>query len=442
MVDRASRARRIGLLGASFETGNMGVSALAETSIKCLLNRWPDAEVVLLDGGRKQDEVRLELSGRRVTARLLPIRFCKNIFLSNHFFVLLFYVLLLKLFRTRRARAAVVNSNPSVRELMEMEFVADITGGDSLSDIYGVGRFLKRFLRRWLIIQFGKELILLPQTYGPFRTAAARAMGRYVLNRASAIYSRDHEGIEYVRGLLHKPNMNGKVRFGPDLAFVLDSREPENLDVGSLEKSRTRDTLLVGFNISGLLFNGGYTQNNMFGLKTDYRRLICSIIDLLMRNEKLIILLVPHVFGPVGCVENDHDACSKVYEDLGQRYKDRLFLAKGEYSHNEIKYIIGKCDFFVGSRMHACIAAVSQGIPAIGLAYSKKFRGVFESIGIEQLVIDMREKDRMEILTGITEALEQRRTIADNIKSTIPKVQEHILHIFEALPWPEDTSKT
>jgi hypothetical protein len=36
---------------------------------------------------------------------------------------------------------------------------------------------------------------------------------------------------------------------------------------------------VVGFNISGLLLNRGYTQKNMFGLKNDYRELIYSVID-------------------------------------------------------------------------------------------------------------------------------------------------------------------
>ena len=50
--------------------------------------------------------------------------------------------------------------------------------------------------------------------------------------------------------------------------------------------------------------------------------------------------------------------------------------------------MIGVCDFFVGSRLHSCIAALSQGIPTIGIAYSKKFKGVFESVGAGDWVID------------------------------------------------------
>ena len=36
------------LLGASFSTGNLGVSALAWSSIKIIRARWPDARIVLV----------------------------------------------------------------------------------------------------------------------------------------------------------------------------------------------------------------------------------------------------------------------------------------------------------------------------------------------------------------------------------------------------------
>jgi hypothetical protein len=42
---------RIGLLGSSFDTGNMGVDALGESTVKCILYRWPNAQITLLDSG-------------------------------------------------------------------------------------------------------------------------------------------------------------------------------------------------------------------------------------------------------------------------------------------------------------------------------------------------------------------------------------------------------
>ena len=45
-----------------------------------------------------------------------------------------------------------------------------------------------------------------------------------------------------------------------------------------------------------------------------------------------------------------------------------------EYDQHAIKSIIGRCDFFIGSRMHACIAALSQKIPTAAVAIVKNSR--------------------------------------------------------------------
>ena len=109
---------------------------------------------------------------------------------------------------------------------------------------------------------------------------------------------------------------------------------------------------------------------------------------------------------------------------------DIIFLLKGNHDQNEIKYIIGLCDYFIGSRMHACIAALSQMIPAVGLAYSKKFLGVFDSIGVDDLVIDLRTKSKDGIIAHLSKAFFEREATAQKLSQTVPKAQEEISEIF------------
>lgn len=436
MFERSKTEKKnmqICLLGASFDTGNMGVSALAESSIKVILNRWPDAKVTLFGVGLKEGEHHLRLPGRDVQVGILRMRFSKNMFRRSHFCVLLLNAMLLKLLPWRKFRNLLSAINPYVKMLTETDKAFDITGGDSFSDIYGLRRFLIfGFLQKWLIMQFGKELVLLPQTYGPFKGSITRLMAGCILKRAGVVYARDHSSVEYIQSLSNHSN-NGKIRFMPDVAFVLDIHEPEHIDVGKLNDNRNKDSIVVGLNVSGLLINGGYTQENMFGLKTNYSELVYSIVDLLMKDKRLLLLLVPHVFAPSGHVESDPDACLKVYEELNKKYPDRIFLTRGEYNQNEIKYIIGLCDFFIGSRMHACIAALSQSIPAIGIAYSKKFQGVFESIELGNCVADTSLFSKDEILSTIGAAFEMRDQIRLHLDKIIPEVKENILNMFESV---------
>ena len=76
---------KIALLGASFDTGNMGVNALAESSIKCNLHRWKNAEIKLLGTGRAEGQQWVKIQSRKLCLKKVSIRFCGNAFLRNHF---------------------------------------------------------------------------------------------------------------------------------------------------------------------------------------------------------------------------------------------------------------------------------------------------------------------------------------------------------------------
>ena len=138
-------------------------------------------------------------------------------------------------------------------------------------------------------------------------------------------------------------------------------------------------------------------------------------------------MLVPHVFGEKEHLESDVTACEEVYNDLRAQFdEERLFLIREKFDQNEIKYMIGQCDFFIGSRMHACIAALSQGIPAVSIAYSNKFKGVLGSIGCAEMVVDPRTMEKGEIIEVIEKKYKERDTIKMHLARVIPGVQEKI----------------
>ena len=99
----------------------------------------------------------------------------------------------------------------------------------------------------------------------------------------------------------------------------------------------------------------------------------------------------------------------------------------------EIKGIIGLCDFFIGSRMHACIAALSQGIPTVGVAYSKKFGGVFESVGVADWFIDAREADQDEATEKVMRLFGEREAVRTTLADSVGAAQAALRDAFEAL---------
>lgn len=66
--------------------------------------------------------------------------------------------------------------------------------------------------------------------------------------------------------------------------------------------------------------------------------------------------------------------------------------------------------------MHACIAAISSGVPVYPMAYSRKFNGLFgETLGYSSLG-DLKTMDSDEILSGLFAAFAKRNELKKEIE--------------------------
>lgn len=376
---------RVGIMGASLGTGNRGVSALGASLVKLVCQASDAAEPVMLIGSNRPTPVNVWVDGSPRTVPITNFRLSTKARLREHLAWIAFLALLYRFVPISACRR-LLRRNPWIGTVAEASMVGDIRGGDSFSDIYGLRNFLLASLPVLTVIWIRGRIVLFPQTYGPFKHRAARALARYILRHAAPILSRDHESIETVRKLV---GSEINVEFCPDVAFALDPIAPQAVSFTPPLPPKRGQTR-VGINVNGLMFNGGYTRENMFGLKLNYPAYVTGLINAVLADPQMQVVLVPHTFAAADDVESDPEACNRARETIPDDQRQRVHLISGEYDQHEIKAIIGDCDFFIGSRMHSCIAALSQGIPTIGVAYSKKFHGVFASVGAKSWVIDAR----------------------------------------------------
>ena len=414
------------LLGASFGTRNLGVNALASSTVSSVLHCSPEARVFFLDYGKSPATYHVKHDAGTANVELLNIRFSWKLHLRNNIARLLAAALVLRLVPSKSMRERLIRGNPYLEQISSADMIGSLAGGDSFSDVYGLRRLLYVALPQILVLLMGKPLTLLPQTLGPFMGRTARVIGGLILRHAEQTYARDWQSLDEVRPLLGRHQ--SKLRFCYDMAFLLEpippARKPDWL------RPKGQITPLVGLNVSGLLYSGGYARNNMFGLRSDYGELIREIIRYLVVEKGAQVVLVPHVFGAEGDVESDTAAGAAIYRECQGRYRNRLKLISEEYDEHETKWLIGQCDFFVGSRMHACIAALSQGVPAVALAYSRKFLGVLQTVGAASLVVDLRKCEAPEVIRVIEGAFIAREGIRVDLARRMLAVKEAVAALF------------
>jgi polysaccharide pyruvyl transferase WcaK-like protein len=413
------------LLGASFGTDNMGVSALASGTLSSLFHCYPEGRACLLDYHRQPARFTVKHAGDTKDVELANLRFSWRVLLPNNIARLLLTALFLRLLPSKVFRQTIIDRNSCLKAIDRADLIGSIAGGDSFSDIYGFNRLLYVSLPQVLVLLLGKPLVLLPQTLGPFKGRGAKIIARSILRRAQAVYARDRESLDEIRPLLGARSSH--LRFSHDMAFALEPVAPSGGKLAGLRKLGALGPM-VGLNVSGLLYMGGYNRRNMFGLRADYRETIRNVIQYFVQRN-VHVLLVPHVFGKNSGSESDVTAGKQIHGEMAAGCQDRLHLLEGEYDHHEIKYAIGQCDFFLGSRMHACIAALSQGIPAVGLAYSRKFAGVFRSIAIPDLVIDLETCDGTEVIQKVRAIYELRDEIRQRLGTTVPDAKAAALNL-------------
>jgi len=432
---------KVCLLGCSLDTGNRGVSALTASLVKIIKIMNNKSEIYLLIGNRSSSPQKLSISGATMILNVVNYRLSFRSPIKVHLFYIFFLACISKLTPIRAIRRRIIKSNKWLETAFTADLVGDIRGGDSFSDIYGFGRFFIGSLPRIIAILLKKEIILLPQTYGPYKNIITRFIAKYIMKNSKIIMSRDVQSIEIVKQILHKRNTE-KIVFCPDVAFVLDPIVPDNIELYP-NKYEFNEIPMIGLNINGLMYNGGYSKKNMFGLKLCYKEFIQELLLTLLRKTEACILLVPHTFGERGNINSDPDACREIYSSING--KDRIFIINREYDQNEIKGIISLCDFFIGSRMHSCIAALSQGIPTVGIAYSNKFFGVFNSIALENLIIDARLMDSKESIKKIVDFYNEHKNDSPGVReSNIMKInilKNKIIEIFRTVMKYEMNSK-
>jgi polysaccharide pyruvyl transferase WcaK-like protein len=75
--------------------------------------------------------------------------------------------------------------------------------------------------------------------------------------------------------------------------------------------------------------------------------------------------------------------------------------------------------------MHACIAAFSSGVPVIPMAYSRKFNGLFGTLGYEHVADCKKESGEM-VVKRIMEALAQRDAIQRDVAASLQHVEARL----------------
>ena len=259
------------------------------------------------------------------------------------------------------ARELVLDSKGLRRWVKGFDVVVDTRAGDSFADIYGVPRLRQIGAMAEFVKACGVPLVLGPQTIGPFDTRIGTSMGKWSLRRADKVMARDSESASL------------SARLGREVDVLTTDV------VFALEQPKSKGSADVLLNVSGLLWT-----SNDHGSADAYRQVIRLLIRGL-RDRGRDVALVSHVLDS-GVADNDEPAARSLQDEFGLEHVVPTSL-------DDMRAFAKGANLLIGSRMHACLNALSVGTPSIPLAYSRKFAPLLGDLGWDH-VVDLNSSPR------------------------------------------------
>lgn len=301
-----------------------------------------------------------------------------------------------------------------LQEVKTCNCVFDFTAGDSFTDMYGEERFIERTTLKKAVIEAGIPLILGSQTIGPFISDESKTFASEIIKRAKQVFVRDEQSLSCVQEL------TGRIPvLTTDIAFFLPFKKQE--------KTESRK---IGFNPSGLLWMGGYTGDNQFGLTVDYQEYCRYIISYLLCKEYEVHLIL-HAFYTEDSLEpytpdDDSIAVNALHKEFPTTIISPEFCTP-----IEAKSYISQMSLFIGARMHATIGSLSSGVPVLPFSYSRKFEGLFNSLSYPFVIEGTKWSTKMAIektINWIEFESKIRKNVDDSLSIINSKNSELLNH--------------
>lgn len=290
-------------------------------------------------------------------------------------------------------------------EFNQMDCIFDVTYGDGFSDIYGKVWNANTDLAKQLAIWSDSPLVLLPQTYGPFKNKLLKKWGLSIIKNSNLVLSRDKKSVNEIQNYISKD-----IVVSTDLAFAL----PYFKDKYKIDRKK----LNIGINISSLLWDEGHN----IVLKTDYRKYCEALIEYYVNQEGVSVHLIPHVIDKENyeALENDSRICDYLHKKYVKTHRSPDFE-----NPIDAKSYIANMDVFIGARMHSTIASFSAGVATIPFSYSKKFEGLFGNLNYGY-TISGKKLSTQEAINKTKDYIENREKLALDRSKSIKTVDEKI----------------
>lgn len=293
----------------------------------------------------------------------------------------------------------------------EIDVVLD-AAGFAYSDQWGLpaSRDLAERSAAWKAA--GKQLILLPQAFGPFEKPEIRAAIRKAADNAALIFAREKQSYEY---LVDAVGARETIRLAPDFTNML-------------EPVRGGEATVAEEGAVAIVPNARMLDKAAGEESGRYEDFLVAAVDILRSNGLKPFFLIHETLEDLAIARKINAALA---QPLRVVEADDPLVAKG---------LIAQCAAMVGSRFHALVSALSQAVPVIGTGWSHKYQELFRDYDYPEGLV-AADLDRPAIETALAPLLSEEararnsrrlRAASDRLKSEVSTMWDDVFGAIRA----------
>jgi polysaccharide pyruvyl transferase WcaK-like protein len=264
------------------------------------------------------------------------------------------------------------------------------------------------FARTWEVLiakkLFGKPVVVLPNSIGPFKTHIGRFLARLALVNCDRVLTR--ESVSY------------------NIAKSLKTRTPIVLtsDTALLFRSVFQESYLSGFSNPTVCVSPGVYSHSLSKKELNYYiEEHAAALDEISNRYGVNIILLPHYI--TGFKDDDFAICECILSRM--KRKDRAKIIRVD-TVDEFSSVLSHMDVLISSKMHPAVLAVAAFVPSLYISYDHKQTGFFEQLDMLNYTIDIREISRHKILSKMDSIWSNRQKIRNSLINNVPILQQNV----------------
>lgn len=266
------------------------------------------------------------------------------------------------------------------------DLIIDLSG-DAYGDNIPFRNFAKHSLDLIAARLLRKPIVSLANSPGPFSGKIKKFIAQVLFNNVSLVTTREPVSA----GLLRNLAIKTPIITTACPAFLLEPAQDRR--VKEIMRSEGIDENvgpIIGLTLAGYNLYSKPTWDVPETLEDV--ELYVPTVRFLLDELDAQLLLIPHVYRTNPWtgqpIQGPDYLILKTLSHMVSRYSTtkKLKLIEGTYSPAEVKGLIGKLDLHISGRLHAGVAALSQYVPTVLLAYGHKHFGFAKMLNQERYV--------------------------------------------------------